>query len=131
MAGVTVSEPRVGSGLAGLHREWTAEPVSTGVSGAGAGRGTYLEGYGVVMCLRRVGVLGTRRTRHGLEGAGAESLRCAPEGGVGAEFGEEGAGGAESSLQSAGRGGIWIREECDGARGGFSGARAAVGPGVL
>lgn len=32
-------EPRAGSGPAGPHREWTAEPVSTGVSGAGGGGG--------------------------------------------------------------------------------------------
>lgn len=39
MATVTVWEPRAGLGPAGPHREWTAEPVSTGVSGPGGGGG--------------------------------------------------------------------------------------------
>lgn len=101
-------EPQAGSGPAGLHREWTAEPVSTGVSGAGGGRGTHLEGCGLAMGLRGMGVLWSKRTLRGVEGAGAESLRCAAQGGAEAGFGAEGAGTAKSSLKSAGRR-IWLR----------------------
>lgn len=71
---MTVWEPRAGLGPAGPHREWTAEPVSTGVSGPGVAGAP----------------LGGLRTRDGLAGDGGVTAQEHPPRGGGGGLGGRG-----------------------------------------